>query len=82
MTEVKDGGPAMPCSNEQYTHGNPQAGDAWSGMSLRDWFAGQALAGLCANVAWNGLGSSGIKVRAIDAYSIADAMLSARKEPE
>ena len=74
--QVKDGGAAFP--NPGSTDGSlyPELG-----MSLRDWFAGQALAGLCANVAWNGLGAAGIKVRAIDAYSIADAMLAARGGP-
>ena len=33
MTEVKDGGPAFPVPSE----------DSGPGMSLRDWFAGQAL---------------------------------------
>ena len=36
MTEVKDGGPAFPVPSE----------DSGPGMSLRDWFAGQALGGL------------------------------------
>lgn len=39
-----DGGPAFPCSNEQFTYGNSDAGDAWAGMTLRDWFAGNAPA--------------------------------------
>jgi hypothetical protein len=47
------------------------------GMSLRDWFAGQALAGLVRSEqpegfpAWVG--------HALDAYALADAMLEARK---
>jgi hypothetical protein len=72
--KVKDGGAAFP-SSFRYDL------EDWAdpGMSLRDWFAGQALTGLCANVAWNGLGAGGINVLAIDAYSIADAMLAARE---
>jgi hypothetical protein len=42
---AKDGGPAFPCTNEQFTLGNPQTGDAWAGLSLRDWFAGQVIVG-------------------------------------
>lgn len=52
------------------------------GMSLRDWFAGQALAGLCANrgyinaVSWETAPNSILVSRA---YALADAMLAARK---
>jgi hypothetical protein len=72
--KVKDGGPAFPCSNEQYTHGNSQSGDAWSGLSLRDWFAGQALAGLC-HPGWE---ADPVEAAPV-AYRIADAMLAARE---
>lgn len=45
MGEIKTGGPAFP-------HDNQELGDkhriAQPGMALRDWFAGQALAGLMA----------------------------------
>jgi hypothetical protein len=44
-------------------------------MTLRDWFAGQALSALVArhraDVPWSGIGPT--------AYELADAMLSARK---
>lgn len=45
-TEVKknDGGPAFPSAGLV-----TPAGIAFEGMSLRDWFAGQALAGLLAS---------------------------------
>lgn len=45
------------------------------GMSLRDYFAGQALAGLVTLDA-----DCGPKGYAHDAYQIADAMLAARKD--
>lgn len=45
MSGIHNGGRAFPCTNEQFTFGNPQTGDAWPGMTLRDWFAGHALAG-------------------------------------
>lgn len=44
------------------------------GMSLRDWFAGQALAGLSATDNYD----SQTTVKA--AYEMADAMIAARKE--
>ncbi len=43
------------------------------GMTLRDWFAGQAMQGLCANGARNYTGIA----RA--AYCVADAMLEERE---
>lgn len=39
--ELPEGGPAFPVQAKFST-------PAWNGMSLRDWFAGQALAGLLA----------------------------------
>ena len=45
------------------------------GMSLRDWFAGQALMGMMANGAGVELGSVGV---AQSAYHVADAMLAER----
>jgi hypothetical protein len=46
------------------------------GMSLRDWFAGQALAGLC-----NGARGTGWRKAELakDAFAFADAMLAARE---
>lgn len=60
-----DGGPAFPIEMT----GTPYA----PGMSLRDWFAGQALAGIMTNP----VGGEQISV-ANKAYRIADAMLAAR----
>ena len=76
MSTINDGGPAFPCSNEQLTHGNPQVGDAWSGMSLRDYFAGQALMGFMANTKRP---TTYAADDAAWAYTIADAMLAARE---
>ena len=44
------------------------------GMTLRDYFAGQALAGILSNTAGNYKASE----IAIDSYIVADAMLEAR----
>ena len=58
---------AFPCSETDGYH-NP-------GMMLRDWFAGQALAGYCANPhAWE---AKDHRETAEMAYKIADAMLVA-----
>lgn len=46
------------------------------GMSLRDWFAGQVMAGINANPVWDEHGWSD---RAKSSYEAADAMLEARK---
>jgi hypothetical protein len=64
-TNTNDGGPAFPC--------NDQNGCSFAGMTLRDWFAGQALAGMLDR-------TYGIPVSIIAerSYQMADAMLSAR----
>jgi hypothetical protein len=66
-----NGGPAFPTVAGQTVYSN--------GMSLRDWFAGQALAGICA---YSGEGSKLIdtnpKAIAKTAYIWADAMIAAR----
>lgn len=43
MSKPNDGGPAFP------RPANPPYNSSANGMSLRDWFAGQALAGIMAN---------------------------------
>ena len=71
MKPLDDGGAAFPC------HTNPLPGklaNAPQGMSLRDWFAGQALAGMLDR-------AYGIPVNVIAkrSYEMADAMLAARE---
>ena len=79
MSKIDDGGPAFPC--EANNHGIWPDGSAGrlnpasQGMTLRDWFAGQALEGLL-----------GGRTHATDlpenwaniSYLLADAMLVAR----
>lgn len=68
--EINSGCPAFP------TRPNTQQGYyAHDGMSLRDWFAGQALAGMLADPNVCGLASD----IAQGAYGWADAMLKARE---
>jgi len=45
-------------------------------VSLRDWFAGQALAGMIES---HGMGEKRHEYAAHDAYRFADAMLAARQ---
>lgn len=71
---IDEGGPAFP--------GQPwpdKAGvyEKAPGMSLRDWFAGQALAGICAHPDTGNAPPCEGEARV--AYAFADAMLAARK---
>ncbi len=81
-----NGGPAFPRTVQNW-NGHMEAFD---GMSLRDWFAGQALAGIMANPErWRQIADDykgGKKTyeqcsaaNAVKAYSLADAMLAARQ---
>lgn len=70
MTDkIEDGGNAFPAC------GNPEQDRFMPGMTLRDWFAGMALQGLCASC-YETMTDDGI---ACTAYEIADAMIKARK---
>lgn len=74
--EINTGGPAFPqpCDAETCPHINCQ------GMTLRDWFAGQALAGMLSK----GFIPSTVEIDDYDytkaAYIIADSMLEAREQ--
>lgn len=74
MTDkINDGGPAFPQADlSGYGMGPAECNNG--GMTLRDWFAGQALAGLLASG-----GSVSWEQDVFSAYAAADAMLSARK---
>jgi hypothetical protein len=71
MSNINDGGPAFP-STIQYFPDDKNANEE-QGMTLRDWFAGQALAGMLIGE-W--LSDKGV---ATLAYEYADAMLAARE---
>lgn len=67
----KDGGPAFPCSQDVRLQD--------SGMTLRDWFAGQALVGMSSLYTQAGGTSEEIaSANAAVAYLMADAMLAER----
>lgn len=73
MSAYNNGGPAFPRPQSRAGSGVITA-ESQEGMTLRDWFAGQALAGRQVNrqyQTWTDM--------AADCYEIADAMLSARK---
>jgi hypothetical protein len=77
-TGAADGGPAFPVEPRSMLGGH-------DGMNLRDWFAGQALAGMIGN---SGLTMSygenhpeSNKVVAAVAYILADAMIAERSKP-
>lgn len=71
MTKIDDGGPAFP---HVASDGHP---DYRCGMSLRDWFAGQALAGFVQQA--DLVEEYRHKFIAKSCYRLADAMLAARK---
>ena len=63
-----DGGPAFP--------NNDQNGCAFSGMTLRDWFAGQALQGMLASCR-PGYSYQTAEDATSEAFRYADSMLAA-----
>jgi hypothetical protein len=69
---INDGGPAFPSVGEGF--GNPSY--SAPGMTLRDWFASQALAGMCAVPVPR---STKAETFADSAYVLADEMLKARE---
>jgi len=85
MDEIDDGGPAFPCvCPKDFQFAN-------DGMTLRDWFAGQALMGDITTLRGETLDKRkdetveqalerDAKRRAAWCYRQADAMLAARKE--
>jgi hypothetical protein len=76
MSEIDNGGWAFPSGDAVYPNGQIQYGHY--GMSLRDWFAGQALAVLLADPKNN----STFDYYAKTAYKIADEMIEHRKEQQ
>jgi hypothetical protein len=57
-------------------------GLGFPGMTLRDWFAGQAVQGLTLAMKWPAPSAGWPKALAESAYQIADAMLVERVEEQ
>ena len=89
MTQPNDGGPAFPFEYHNQTsrhqegfYGSgdlaPGASQQFAGMSLRDWFAGQALAGIMANAKLVGVLAVSNQDPASCAYEMAEFMMAER----
>jgi len=79
MSKINNGGPAFPLPDLSGYGIGPFEKDGsyqMSGMSLRDWFAGQALMGFLANTKRP---TTYAADDAAWAYTIADAMILARE---
>lgn len=80
-----DGGAAFPRAAAEYGHGGHYEQD---GMSLRDWFAGQALSGISghlsemisADIVSKEEILEGFTAASIMAFKLADAMLAEREK--
>jgi hypothetical protein len=79
MSKIEDGGPAFPVETYGNGRGKQTSPDAgWeTGLSIRDWFAGQALGGLAANPT---LDRQKWHDYARGSYAMADAMLAERNK--
>lgn len=73
MSTNNDGGPAFPVPVQEDWQCASRFTSGYGGMTLRDYFAGQSLAGLCAS------GAFSMDRCARNAYEAADAMLAARE---
>jgi hypothetical protein len=74
MSNIDNGGPAFPFAPTDRVNLHMQA----QGMSLRDWFAGQALMSMLN--APDKISDSTFTVAAGLSYQFADAMIEARKK--
>lgn len=93
MDAKKDGGPAFPRVQTDILSKGHHDTYSVGGMSLRDWFAGQALAGLTQGASGSIFSMDGLMALAEEqkcspnavvadaAYAFADAMLAARARP-
>lgn len=89
MSNTDDGGLAFPQKEkvrDPAAYPSPEYFEVThTGMSLRDWFAGNALSGIVAGLCANGERGDraynliGFNDAAKDAYTLADAMIAARK---
>jgi hypothetical protein len=68
---INDGGPAFPIADSYCPNGQVQYGH--NGMTLRDYFAGQAIAGLAIQTDLSDVALANY------AWGLADAMIAARR---
>lgn len=78
---LANGGPAFPLENPRQLEDGALF-KQFPGMSLRDWFAGQALAGFIACHAADADAAPSASGAARAAYQYADAMLAERSKSE
>lgn len=80
MSTPNDGGPAFP--SPALPHATDGRDEPRDGMSLRDWFAGQAMQAVVTGMNMRGkeLGDDNTQFVTDCCYEIADAMLRSRKE--
>ena len=82
MSEINDGGPAFPRSRPSgYINTKDPDWEFWerqaSGMTLRDWFAGQALTGILVDSRSTRMT---VGEATSTAFELADSMLRAREK--
>jgi len=73
---MKDGGFAFPRPLPPGTIATPEVAAKHGGLTVRQWFAGMALAGLIADSSHDAAADGYVTV----AYAIADAMIAAGEE--
>lgn len=80
MTKINDGGPAFPTYVVATTsfNGTPTV-DTHPGLTLRDWFAGQALVGLMSDPGLRPDKLAEFQHMAVRLYQVADAMIAERE---
>lgn len=78
MSKRDDGGRAFPGTRIERIDG-AYRDVTYPGLSIRDWFAGQSIAG---ENPGRLIDDVHVKERAAAAYRIADAMIAERKKPE
>ena len=77
VSKINDGGQAFPSTLRQVGQGTFEVLTD-SGMTLRDWFAGQALVGLLAEQSHPDCGGQSYCDLTESAYTLADIMLEVR----
>lgn len=82
MSEPYNGGPAFPTHSVGINENNEGVLITTGGMSLRDWFAGQALCGWAAGRNKDTFCDSNHEVISDACFKYADSMLKSRNQNE